>query len=56
MRLIVASCRFAQADYAEANREIGRLGGLPQDSTSVSFVAELLEELERLSVRLAGRR
>lgn len=55
MRLIIALCLFAQTEYVEANREIARVGGIPQDSTSTRFVPDLLEELERLSRRLSGR-
>lgn len=55
LRLIRALCHFTQSQYTAANREVARLGGIPQDSTSVLFVPNLLEELERLSRRLAGR-
>lgn len=48
MRLILAQSHFALGQYAEANDQVGQLGGNMQDPLSDTFVEDLLAEIERL--------
>jgi tetratricopeptide (TPR) repeat protein len=48
LRLILAQSHFAMGAYAEANSEVGALGGSVQDPASSTFVEDLLAEIERL--------
>jgi len=54
LRLILAQSHFALGEYAEANAQVGILGGTVQDPTSPRFVEDLLSEIERLGKTIAG--
>jgi tetratricopeptide (TPR) repeat protein len=54
LRLILAQSHFALGEYAEANAQVGVLGGTVQDPASPRFVEDLLAEIERLGTIIAS--
>ncbi|MBM3320914.1 MAG: hypothetical protein FJY73_09590 [Candidatus Eisenbacteria bacterium] len=50
LRVILAQCFFARAEYGNANAEVDTLGGTPANPESPSFLEDLLAEIERLSM------
>jgi hypothetical protein len=54
LRIILAQSHFALGQYAEANTQIGALGGTMQDPSSPAFVEDLLAEIERLGQIIGG--
>lgn len=48
LRLVMAQSHFALGEYDAANAEVGLLGGTMQDPASLTFVLDLLSELDRL--------
>ena len=55
LRVMLAQAYFATGDYTAANAEITALpDGVPQDPNLLSFVENLLAEIERLTILYTG--
>ena len=54
VRLILAQCYFATAQYDEANTQVGLLGGTMQNPSSDTFVEDLLAEIQALGEQIGG--
>jgi tetratricopeptide (TPR) repeat protein len=54
IRLILAHSYFATSDYGAANTQVGLLGGTVQNPASITYVADLLVEIQRLGESIGG--